>query len=69
LGKDLQMKQYEKQTPGLLKVETMRDKTTALCSEMYVVELIVVMKVLLQAENYQIKNIRIMKNCNLKPQT
>ena len=38
------------------KVETLNDQTTALCSEMFDVVLIVVMKVLPQVENYQMKN-------------
>ncbi len=29
------MKQYEKRTPGLFKVETIKDKVIALCSKMY----------------------------------
>ena len=29
------MKQYQKRTPGLFKVETIKDKAIALCSKMY----------------------------------
>ena len=34
-GKPFTMKQYEKRTPGLFKVECMKDKIIALCSKMY----------------------------------
>ena len=34
-GKRFTMKQYEKRTPGLFKVETIKDKAIALCSKMY----------------------------------
>ena len=34
-GKKFTMKQYEKRTPGLFKVECMKDKIIALCSKMY----------------------------------
>ena len=34
-GKPFTMKQYEKRTPGLFKIECVKDKIVALCSKMY----------------------------------
>ena len=35
-GKAITLKAYEKRTPGLFKVETIKDKAICLCSKMYI---------------------------------